>query len=117
MSRNTPPTLPHISSPPPTAIAQRIMEETHSNASIDFANEPENRDNWPDGIDITTANKVERDAFMRFKVWEYEQGYLCDMELWEQFKEDFQGFTLQHLRTANKSHIRRLRFALRCCGV
>ena len=72
MSRNILLNLPHISSPPLIAIAQRIMEETHSNAGIDFANEPENRDNWPDGIDIIMANKVERDAFMRFKVWEYE---------------------------------------------
>ena len=54
---------------------------------------------------------------MRHKCWVYNQSWLQDSDLWEQFKEDFDKWTAQLFDEVNKTHLRNLRSALRKYGV
>ena len=68
------------------------------------------------------TEQEEIDAYIRYKVWEYSEGNksgngLQDEDLWEQFKEDFDGFTADVFKASDKIFTRNLRFALRRNGV
>jgi hypothetical protein len=54
--------------------------------------EPE--DQWPDGLDVRNAEKEERDLYIKFKNWQYRAYGMQDHDLWEQYQEDFAGFTM-----------------------
>ena len=83
----------------------------------DWLAKPENKDQWPDGFDPINKEKDEKDAFVRHKCWVYNQSWLQDSDLWEQFKEDFDKWTAQLFDEVNKTHLRNLRSALRKYGV
>ena len=82
--------------PPPT------IEHTHTHTMADFLKEPE---------------RDERDAYLKHKNWVYSQGWLQDRELWEQYQEDFEKWTVEHFRDANQTHKRKLQYVLRKHGV
>lgn len=63
----------------------------------DWSKEPESKDHWPKGFDPTNTEKEERDAYLRHKNWVYSQEGLQDCDLWEQYQEDFEGWTIEYL--------------------
>ena len=71
----------------------------------DWLAKPENKDQWPDGFDPTNKEKDEKDAFVRHKYWVYNQLWLQDSDLWEQFKEDFDKWTAQLFNKVNKIYL------------
>jgi hypothetical protein len=67
-------------------------------------------------FNVTTASKDERDVFIRYKNWEYGEkngGDLQDYALWEQYRDDFAVFTVDHFKASNPTTVRKLRMCLR----
>lgn len=70
-------------------------------------------------FDPGNATIALRDHYIRYKNWEYGKGNggLYDSDLWEQFQEDFQGWTEDHFKEVPNHRIRTLRATLRDYGV
>ena len=76
----------------------------------------------PPRRDWTTFSPVDSDAetindFIKFKTKEYDEYGLRNDDLWETFKEDFEKFTEDKLKSANPTLLRILRNQLRKYGV
>ena len=71
------------------------------------------------GLDIEKATKEDRDLYLKFKLWQYgESNYnMQDIDLWEQYREDFHGWTEKYFKDANNHTTRNLRTTLRTYGV
>ena len=82
---------------------------------------PESEDQWRDKddgiIDLATASRPERDAYVRYKCWEYKQYDWGHHDFWEQYRDDFKNWTVEHFQNTNKSYTRDLRKYLRRRGV
>ena len=63
----------------------------------------------------TPPRDVDKIINEALKAWE-EYGFK-DMDLWEKFQEDFEGFTEEDFRSASNNNQRRLRDYLRKFGV
>ena len=74
---------------------------------------------WGRGIDLQSDDTSIEDIndFVKFKTFKYKAYNFKDDELWEQYKEDFQHFTLQIFKDCNQLTIQRLRILLRNNGV
>jgi hypothetical protein len=71
------------------------------------------------GFDTEKATKEDRDLYLKFKLWQYgESNYnMQDIDLWEQYQEDFQGWAEKYFKDANTHTTRNLRSTLRTYGV
>ena len=74
---------------------------------------------WGGSIDTENSSTAERDLYLKFKLWQYFQAPLAlkDHDLWEQYREDFANWTLEHFRAAKQHSTRTLRALLRTNGV
>jgi hypothetical protein len=84
-----------------------------------MTSKPPSENQWPNGLNLATSTLNERDAYIKHKNWEYDKGDgdAQDRELWEQYQEDFEGWTLERFKEATKNYLRTLRFTLRNHGV
>lgn len=69
------------------------------------------------GLDVVQAPKEFRDLYVKMRLRQYEEVNLQDFELWEQYREDFAGWTISHFRNSNPHATRILRHCLRAHGV
>lgn len=69
----------------------------------------------PQELDLSSRESINN--YIKTRVNEYQSGDLVNLDLWEQFREDFADFTQDNLRTANQYNVRNLRSALRNKGV
>ena len=67
---------------------------------------------WRQGPDLTSANDI--NDYVKFKTLKYAYYKFTNDDLWEQYKEDFAGFTEAIFKTCN---ICKLRILLRDQGV
>jgi hypothetical protein len=49
---------------------------------------------WKNGIDLATATNQDLEDFTQYKLWEYERDNLVDTQLWTDFADDFETFTI-----------------------
>jgi hypothetical protein len=70
---------------------------------------------WGQGVDPTDTDSVIE--YIDYKVLEYEYYDFIDNDLWDQFKEDFVGFTEDTLKPCGVQCLRRLRTSLRDRGI
>jgi hypothetical protein len=71
---------------------------------------------WSQGVDPTDTDSARE--YIEYKILEYEYYDFLDADLWEQFKEDFMGFTEESLKASTLlSFTRRLRTLLRNRGI
>ena len=71
---------------------------------------------WKQGVDPTDTASA--DEYIKFKLIEYKYfERIKDDDLWEQFKDDFTGFTKETLEACHRALIRDLRDLLRNHGV
>ena len=79
----------------------------------------EGRKRWGPGIPLshesTTVEHISE--YIRYKTIEYKTTDLKDSDLWEVFKEDFTGFTVETFKSCIPADIRNLRKLLRKNGV
>jgi hypothetical protein len=75
------------------------------------------RQRWPEGIDKENAGGKEISEYVEYRRQVYGYYDLQDSDLWETFAEDFKGFTKDVLERADGAALRKLRAALRTCGV
>jgi hypothetical protein len=77
-----------------------------------FLKAPEYLNQWSlKDFNVTTASKDERDVYIRYKNWEYREknrGDLQDYVLWEQYRDNFAVFTIDHFQTSNPTTVRKL---------
>ena len=72
---------------------------------------------WPRGFDVEKEDIEARNLYIKFKNWQYQTYEMQDDTLWEQYKEDFTGFTAEHFKDSNTFATRSLRITLRTRGV
>ena len=73
---------------------------------------------WDRGIDLNKHNSTgDLTDFMRFKVHEWGIRGWKDTQLWEDFRDEFGNFTLDHFHKLSKKDIRELKNTLLRCGV
>jgi len=70
-----------------------------------------------EGLDPTQATKQHRDLYLKMRLRKYDKSNLQDLDLWDQYREDFASWTSRHFQTANNRHTRSLRILLRSHGV
>jgi hypothetical protein len=76
------------------------------------------RPNWANGITLTNETTAEDITnYIDFKINEYTKYNFKDKSLWESYQEDFDNFTVQIFKDANRSAIKRLKQLLRRNGV
>lgn len=75
----------------------------------------ESRKKWKDGVDIQDKNAVYE--YMDHKLTEYEHDGFTDQDMWEQFRDDFTGFTEEHFKVGGPTMLRKLRNLLCKQGV
>jgi hypothetical protein len=75
----------------------------------------EGQEKWRQGVDLTSIPDVNN--YIKFKVLEYEYFKLMNVDLWEQYQEDFADFTEAIFKACNPTTIRNLRTLLRNQGV
>jgi len=75
----------------------------------------EGQKKWSQGVDLTSIADVNN--YIKFKTLEYEYYELMNDDLWEQYQEDFAGFTEAIFKACNPAIIRNLRTLLRHQGV
>ena len=68
------------------------------------------RPNWGNGITLTNETTAEDITnYIDFKINEYTEYNFKDKNLWEVYQEDFNNFTIQTFKDANRSKIRGLK--------
>lgn len=77
----------------------------------------EGRERWPRRINCEEATNNEATEYVMFKCVEFEYYDLQDNELWEMYKWDFEGFTLDLFEQCDIPVLRKLRYLLRERGV
>jgi hypothetical protein len=70
-----------------------------------------------EGLDLTKATKEDRDLYLKLRLWQYGEYNLQDLDLWEQYRDDFTGWAIKHFQGANGRTTRNLRTTLRTRGV
>ena len=71
----------------------------------DWLIKPKNKDQWPNSFNPTNKEKDEKDTFIKYKYWVYNQLQLQDSDLQEQFKEDFNKWMVQLFNEVNKTYL------------
>ena len=84
-----------------------------------FTDKPVTENQWPDGFDLTSSNKNERDAYARYQAHQYSHlsHSFCGDDLWDQFREDFEGWTATNFKNANNQYTQEIRIELQQRGV
>ena len=79
----------------------------------------EGRKRWPKGLDIKAKDfkSEEVTKFMEYKLLEYKACELKDVDLWEQFRDDFNTFSVQDFKESNQTTLRKFRQFLRTCSI
>ena len=73
---------------------------------------------WRDGIDKETASKDQFLEYLLTKLYEYDESKVTDHNLWELFREDFEGFTTETFKDNYQTKdLQTLRAYLRRGGV
>ena len=76
------------------------------------------RPRWANGITLTNETTAEDVTnYIKFKINEYTKYNFKDKSLWELYQEDFNNFTVQTFKDADRSAIKGLKQLLRCNGV
>ena len=75
----------------------------------------EGQDKWRQGVDLTSIPDVNN--YIKFKTLEYRYFKLMNVDLWEQYQEDFADFTEAIFKTCNRIATYNLRALLRYQGV
>jgi hypothetical protein len=71
----------------------------------------EGQEKWRQGVDLTSIADVNN--YIKFKTLKYEYFKLINVDLWEQYQEDFTDFTEAIFKACNPTTIRNLRALLR----
>ena len=66
----------------------------------------EGQEKWRQGVDLTSISDVNN--YIKFKVLEYEYFKLMNVDLWEQYQEDFADFMEAILKACNPTAIHNL---------
>ena len=120
--RKTTPNTEALQSPPPTASKSNPSNNDMSLRSQDEEElEYEEHQNlWRnEPMRPNDATPALRDHYVRHKNWEYGKGNggVQDTDLWEQYQEDFEGWTEEHFKGVPNAKLRALRTTLREHGV
>jgi hypothetical protein len=70
-----------------------------------------------EGLDLAQATKEDRDLYLKMRLRQYNEHNLQDLDLWEQYREDFAGWSIRYFQAANPHSTRNLRMTLRTHGV
>jgi hypothetical protein len=72
---------------------------------------------WKSGIDAAKLDNDKLDAFIDWKLTEYNKDKWRDNNMWEIYLEDFNTFTADTFKACQQTLIRKLRSHLRSNGV
>ena len=103
--------------PTPRTDLQHREQNNTVIRNMDWPNVPVSRDNWPNGFDPTTSDDPERLAYLKHKIYTYNLGDFQDGNLWDLYRQDFSGWTVDLFNQINQAQRALLRITLRKYGV
>ncbi len=90
---------------------------TNSGPSAQQSIEDLEKEQDSEGLDLAQATKEDRDLYLKMRLRQYNKHNLQDLNLQEQYREDFTGWSIRYFQATNPHSIRNLRITLRTHGV